>query len=117
MKPNKWFQRYGTKSARHKKGFYTGEDEMLGIHILEVNKTSHLLQKFIKKFENTKQHSYVEGLIQELNELELEYEEMMRVEYRQEIMDWWKDWKILWRTRQIIIEYSSKAEKELKKRN
>jgi hypothetical protein len=54
MKPNKWFQRYGTKSARHKKGFYTGEDEMLGIHILEVNKTSHLLQKFIKRFENTK---------------------------------------------------------------
>ena len=88
---------------------------MLGIHILEVNKTSHLLQKFIKRFENTKQHSYVEGLIQELNELELEYEEMMRVEYRQEIMDWWKDWKILWRTRQIINEYSSKAEKELKK--
>ena len=90
---------------------------MLGINILEVNKTSHQLQKFIKRFENTKQHSYVEALIQELNELEMEYEEMMRVEYRQEIMDWWKDWKILWRTRQIIAEYSSRAEKELKKRN
>ena len=90
---------------------------MLGIHILEVNKTSHLLQKFIKKFENTKQHSFVVALIEELNELEMEYEEMMRVEYRQEIMDWWKDWKILWRTRQKIAEYSSKAEKELRKRN
>ena len=87
---------------------------MLGINILEVNETSHQLQKFIKRFENTKQHSYVVALIEELNELELEYEEMMRVEYRQEIMDWWKDWKILWRTRQIINEYSSKAEKELK---
>jgi hypothetical protein len=53
---------------------------MLGIDILEINKTSHLLQKFIKRFENTKQHSYVEELIQELNELELEYEEIMRVE-------------------------------------
>jgi len=90
---------------------------MLGIHMLEVNKNSHLLQKFIKRFENTNQHSYVEELIQELNELELEYEEMMWVEYRQEIMDWWKDWKILWRTRQIINEYSSKAENELRKRN
>ena len=89
---------------------------MLGNNILEVNKTSHQLQKFIKRFENTKQHSYVEALIQELNELEMEYEEMTRVEYRQEIMDWWKNWKILWRTRQIIAEYSSKAEKELKKR-
>ena len=89
---------------------------MIILHLEQVNQTSKLLLEFIDKYSDTKYSSYIESLINELDELETQYEEMMRFEYRQEIMDWWRELKVLWKARQIIEEYSSKVEKELKKR-
>ncbi|MBT6326123.1 MAG: hypothetical protein HOJ35_09140 [Bdellovibrionales bacterium] len=89
---------------------------MIRLHLEQVNQTSNLLLEFIDKYSDTKYSSYIESLINELDELETQYEEMMRFEYRQEIMDWWRELKVLWKARQIIEEYSSKVEKELKKR-
>ena len=89
---------------------------MIRLHLEQVNQTSNLLLEFIDKYSDTKYSSYIESLINELDELETQCEEMMRFEYRQEIMDWWRELKVLWKARQIIEEYSSKVEKELKKR-
>ena len=89
---------------------------MIRLHLEQVNQTSNLLLEFIDKYSDTKYSSYIESLINELDELETQYEEMMRFEYRQEIVDWWRELKVLWKARQIIEEYSSKVEKELKKR-
>jgi hypothetical protein len=83
------------------------------IHTEAIYGTTHLLQEFIAKYQNSNQENYVEQLIEELDALHCEYETGIQTEYHSEVLNWCRDLKVLWKAREIIEGYFDKAKEEV----
>ncbi len=83
------------------------------IHTEAIYGTTHLLQEFIAKYQNSNQENYVEQLIEELDALHSEYEMGIQAEYHSEVLNWYMDLKVLWKAREIIEGYFDKAKEEV----
>jgi hypothetical protein len=82
------------------------------IHTEAIYGTTHLLQEFIAKYQNSSQENYVEQLIEELDALHCEYETGIQAEYHSEVLNWYRDLKVLWKAREIIEGYFDKAKQD-----
>ncbi len=83
------------------------------IHTDAIYTTTHLLHEFIQKYQNSNQENYVEQLIEELDSLHSEYEVGIQAEFHSEVLNWYRDIKVLWKAREIIEGYFDKARDEV----
>jgi hypothetical protein len=79
------------------------------IHTDEIYSTTHLLHQFITKYQNSPKENYVEQLIEELDSLHIEYESGIQAEFHSEVLNWYRDLKVLWKAREIIEGYFDKV--------
>ena len=79
------------------------------IHSDAIYTTTHLLNEFIQKYQYSNQENYVEQLIEELDSLHSEYEMGIQSEYHSEVLNWYRDLKVLWKAREIIEGYFDKV--------